>query len=493
MITELPVKVIGHCLITDDLGNTLLDQSNAIHPINISRVISRALSHEDNCWIDRIAFGNGGTFHTIENNKKIIKYNHVNDGFSPDIKGWESTLYNETYTKKINNDLTLGSNNNLHVSDDHTTSGIGCVSIDRDRISQVIISCTLDNNEPTGQYDNDYNDPIYAESSFSFDEIGLYTAGAPLSDTNGFQIIKLNNIRITDDTKLSPNNIYHFDISINGSDFIPIRIDTYNTTVVTYLQLIQLLNTILIPFGAEVLFNDGTNNKKNQTYGNLKFQSNITGDTSYISIKNISNPNNNWLFKNLNGFVEFQLPEFGNFKWYQNKPNHSEKECERLLTHLIFSPILKSSNRLFNIKYTLTIYVNRTTKLPIIDIIKPQNLINDTINSNIKIYNSINNACILNQDDLITSKDIVTFFNNMRFQDDVWSIGGIGINGIYYENINNHRSSLPFGMKLSDKKINVISNNVTYGNDNLNISAELSNITFSQIDIFSNGVLVDIK
>lgn len=83
---------------------------------------------------------------------------------------------------------------------------------------------------------------------------------------------------------------------------------------------------------------------------------------------------------------------------------------------------------------------------------------------------------------------MVTFFNNIVYQDDVWSIGGIGINNIYYENINNYRSNIPYGMVLSNTKLNIISNNMVNGNNKLNISTELSNITFSQIDVYSNGV-----
>ena len=45
----LNLNVKGHVNIVDKVsGEVLLDQCNAIHPQNMSRVIARALSHESN-------------------------------------------------------------------------------------------------------------------------------------------------------------------------------------------------------------------------------------------------------------------------------------------------------------------------------------------------------------------------------------------------------------------------------------------------------------
>ena len=96
---QLPFDVKGHVLIEDDLGHVLLDESNAVHPQNMARVIARALSLEDNFWIHRIAFGNGGT--QIDGTGQI-EYNTVNDGQAPDVRTWDSRLYNETYSEIIN-------------------------------------------------------------------------------------------------------------------------------------------------------------------------------------------------------------------------------------------------------------------------------------------------------------------------------------------------------------------------------------------------------
>jgi len=98
MDTTLPVNIDGHCKITDDLGNVLLDKMNAVHPQNMARVIARALSNESNFIIHRIAFGNGGT--TVDA-AFTVTYNSPNDGLAPDTAQWRSRLYNETYSEII--------------------------------------------------------------------------------------------------------------------------------------------------------------------------------------------------------------------------------------------------------------------------------------------------------------------------------------------------------------------------------------------------------
>ena len=240
MIT-LPVTVEGHCLITDDLEHVHLNQLNSIHSENMSRVIARGLAHEFNNGIFRIAFGTGGTTYTNQS----ITYNPVND------TGWDATLYNEVYSKSAQ----FGSIYDI-VSTDKTTSGVGTASLDKDRISQTVITCVVGKAEPAVlntveqlQYDykpNKFNtlaEKYYVEGQnpFIFDEIGLFTDGVPLNDPNG----------------------------------------------------------------------------------------------------------------------------------YKNNPIDSSVEFRRMLTHLTFSPVMKTGNRIFNIKYTLTVYVNRTVDAPSLTIINP--------------------------------------------------------------------------------------------------------------------------
>lgn len=244
-MNNVPVTITGHCLITDDLDRVHLNQLNSIHSENMSRVIARGLSHELNNSIFTIAFGTGGTEYT---NSKIT-YNSVRD------TGWNATLYNEVY----NEPAKLGTAGDI-ISTDKTTSGCGTASLDKDRLSQVVITCTIGKNEPsvlTGlssqvsqlPYDyaptkfNELAKKYYIEGNnpFIFDEIGLFTDGLALNDING----------------------------------------------------------------------------------------------------------------------------------YKDNPIDSTLEFRRMLTHLTFSPVMKTGNRIFNIKYTLTVFVNRTTVSPSLTIITP--------------------------------------------------------------------------------------------------------------------------
>ena len=101
---NLSVQIKGHLKIVDDLGNVLVDKFNAIHPQNLSRVIARALSNESNYFINRIAFGNGGTFTNIAGH---ITDKMPNTGYPPDIATWDSRLYNEIYSEIINAGQTV--------------------------------------------------------------------------------------------------------------------------------------------------------------------------------------------------------------------------------------------------------------------------------------------------------------------------------------------------------------------------------------------------
>ena len=107
----LPVKMIGHVKIVDDLGNVLLDKENAVHPQNMARVITRALSNESNYFIKRIAFGNGGT--TVDAALNVT-FNPANDGQAPDTRTYDSQLYNEmranalSYARELNWDNIVG-------------------------------------------------------------------------------------------------------------------------------------------------------------------------------------------------------------------------------------------------------------------------------------------------------------------------------------------------------------------------------------------------
>lgn len=397
---QLPINVKGHVKIVDDLGNVLVDKDNAVHPQNLSRIFARALANESNYFIHRIAFGNGGT---IVDAAFTVTYKTPNDGQSPDIATWDSRIYNETYSEIIDDGLTtlnpkLGTdpgsadlNTGVRpgggavplsdpVSVPHV-SGPGVRSNDLGLTSEVIISATINGDEPVGQFVTDSLAPTQdTESSFVFDEIGLYTSGGPAINTSGYQFIDVGNRVSTDDTGLIPGNAYSFNIAVDGGTSTPITI-TVNplggsgpANQVLYGDVCEAINTgdplwgmsgsNPLPGGAKMSITDMTGGTfptiaGSQTYGFLKVESATSGVSSTIDLVGT---NTTAFLSSLNPPLgsTLQTAVNGTVAGLQNSPTNPSIERERLLSHLIFSPVLKSKNRTLSITYTLTISVAKS-------------------------------------------------------------------------------------------------------------------------------------
>lgn len=397
----IPVTVIGHCHIEDDLGNVLLDKTNAIHPQNMARIFSRALANEPNSFIHRIAFGNGGT---VVDAAYTVTYRTPNDGQPPDISTWQSRLYNETYSEIIDDGLTtlnplLGTDPgsadlNTGVrpgggavpSSDretviHTAGGPGVISNELGLQSEVIISAELNGDEPLGQYATDNNAPSeFTEADFVFDEIGLYTGGAPAIATNGYHNIDVGNRTSVDDSGLLPGTSYQFNITVDGGTFTTISFTTPSSGgsgaggQILYGDLCQAINTGStlwgftginpLPGNATVSITDTSGGSfssisGSQTFGFLRVSSSTTGVTSAVDLNGAQTTN---FIQQLNPPVGGTLMDMvtGSVAGWQNNPSNPSQERERLLAHLIFSPVLKASNRTLLITYTLTISVARS-------------------------------------------------------------------------------------------------------------------------------------
>lgn len=402
----IPIEVIGHLKIEDDLHNVLVDQHNAVHPQNMARVFARALANEHNYFINRIAFGNGGT--TVDA-AYTVRYRTPNDGQSPDDGTWDSRIYHETYSEIVDDGQTtlnplLGTDTgsadlntgvragggavpeNDPQSVPHV-SGPGVRSNELGLLSEVIISATMNADEPLSQFVTDSLAPTQStESSFVFDEVGLYTSGAPAINTSGYQMIDVGNRTSTDDSGLLPGETYSFNIIVDGGT--PTTINFKVPSVgggsgsggqILYGDLCQAINTgdpawntpggiftgvNPLPGGATMSITDNTDGSfptiiGAQTYGFLKVESPTVGPTSSINLNgsataaflNALNPPSGGLL---------QLAVAGTAAGLQNAPTNPTTERERLLTHLVFSPVLKSANRTLSITYTLTISVART-------------------------------------------------------------------------------------------------------------------------------------
>ena len=402
MKQELSVSVIGHCHIEDDLGNVLLDKKNAIHPQNLACVFGRALANEHNYFVHRIAFGNGGT---VVDAARTVTYRTPNDGQSPDVSTWDSRIYRETYSEIIDDGhITLNTligtdpgsadmNTGVRLgggaspaSDPATVphvSGPGVRSRELGLQTEVIITCVINGDEPRSQYATDALAPAQStETDFIFDEIGLYTTGAPAIDTSGYQYINVLNKSSIDDTGMLPDTTYSFNVSVDGGTSILVSFKTPLTggsgvgKQILYGDLCEAINTSALtwgftgsgtsalPGGARVMITDNTGGTfpsiaGAQTFGYLTVESATTGPLSYVDLAG----NETTIFLgqiNPPLGATLETPVRGNMAGVQNAPTAPSTERERLLTHLIFSPILKSKNRTLAITYTLTITVART-------------------------------------------------------------------------------------------------------------------------------------
>jgi len=397
----LPFSVRGHVRVEDDLGNVLVNKTNAVHPQNMARVIARALANEDNYYIHRVAFGNGGT---QTNAAFTITYQTPNDGQPPDVRTWDSRLYNETYSEIVDDSISpssllgtdpgsAGPNAGTRpgggadpsgdpASVEHV-SGPGVRSNELGLTSEVVISVVLNPGEPTGQFSTDELSPTEStETSFTFDEIGLYTTGGPAIDSAGSQDIDVGNRTSEDDTGLAGSTEYSFMIDVDGNgspveiSFITPATGSGSGGEILYGDLCEAINTgdvvwnpawsssSPLPSGSTIAITDATLSFPSitgaQTFGFLRFTSGSTGASSSIALT--AGTTGLDMIAALNpptgGSIETAVD--GEAAGVQNNPVSSSTERERLLTHIIFSPVLKSANRTLTVTYTLTISVART-------------------------------------------------------------------------------------------------------------------------------------
>ena len=149
------IHLEGHIKIHDpDSGEIYVNKRNAIHYENISIALADSIANSGQGFIYEMAFGNGGT---AVDPTGIITY------LSPNSTGTNASLYNQTYTKVVDD----RSVSNL----DPTRNYIETRHVTGVNYTDVFITCLLDYGEPNGQsaFDNSNDN----ENSFVFDELGL--------------------------------------------------------------------------------------------------------------------------------------------------------------------------------------------------------------------------------------------------------------------------------------------------------------------------------
>lgn len=391
----------GHVLIKDDLGNVLVDKYNAIHPQNIARVLTRALANESNYWIHRIAFGLGGTETDVALN---VTFKTPNDGQPPDVRTWDSRLYQEIYSEIVDDSNVAigtdpgtagpnvgtrpGGGANVSGDPESTThvSGPGVRSNELGLNSEVVVTAIINPQEPLP------GSPLPA--TITFDEIGLYTTGAPAAASIGTADVNVGGKLSTDDTGLVPGTQYTFFVAADGGAPVqvkftaPIGGGSGGGGEILYGDLAEAINTgdvtwnsawsgaNPLPGGTTVSITDETLNFPTitgaETFGFLRFTSGgEPGDGSSVVLSDGNNPSTQplplfaVLVEGPGGTAPFDssvtiIRSDGEPAGVQNDPVNPGTERERLLTHLIFSPVTKSNDRQLTVTYRLTFSIART-------------------------------------------------------------------------------------------------------------------------------------
>jgi hypothetical protein len=145
----------GHIKIFDpQTGEVFQDKRNAIHYENMSVAMVQSLSNQGQGTVYEMAFGTGGT--TVDPTG-LITY------LTPNTIGVNSSLYNQTYTKVVDQN----SISNL----DPVRNKMEVRHVSGATYSDILISCLLDYGEPIDQ--EAFDNSVDLSGNFVFDELGL--------------------------------------------------------------------------------------------------------------------------------------------------------------------------------------------------------------------------------------------------------------------------------------------------------------------------------
>lgn len=155
MILKTTNHITGHITIRDvETGEILVDKDNAINYENFSVSLAQTLANKPDSWIQEMAFGNGGA--TVSGTGTITY-------LPPNILGQPAALYNETYSKVVNDQSPLNLNpykNYIEVAHSAGTT-----------YTDVIVTCNLELGEPAGQ--EAFDTATTSSGDYVFSELGL--------------------------------------------------------------------------------------------------------------------------------------------------------------------------------------------------------------------------------------------------------------------------------------------------------------------------------
>jgi hypothetical protein len=131
-----------------------VNKRNAIHYENMSISLAESLADEGRGPIHELVFGNGGT---NVDPTGIITY------LTPNSTGTNASLYNETYSKVVND----RSKSNI----DPIRNRIETRHVTGENYTDIVVRCLLDYSEPLGQ--DAFDNATDSNSKYIFDELGL--------------------------------------------------------------------------------------------------------------------------------------------------------------------------------------------------------------------------------------------------------------------------------------------------------------------------------
>lgn len=162
MFDKNGVMVQGHIKIYDPVtGEVFKDKPNAIHYENMSEALAQSLGNKSTGYITSMAFGNGAT---AVDSTGVITY------LPPNTFGQNAALYNQTYSKIVDNTSALNIDPARNYIEIRHIPGL--------IYTDIFVSCLLDYAEPAGQQAFDNSSTMQGE--FVFDELGLISESGKL-------------------------------------------------------------------------------------------------------------------------------------------------------------------------------------------------------------------------------------------------------------------------------------------------------------------------
>lgn len=162
MLDKNNTMVQGHIKIWyPDTGEIVRDKPNAIHYENMSEALAQSIANKGTGYIQTMAFGNGAT---AVDSTGVITYLPTN------TFGQNASLYNQTYSKIVDNTSALNTDPARNFIEVRHTPGL--------IYTDIFVSCLLDYTEPAGQ--QAFDNSATMSGTYVFDEIGLISESGKL-------------------------------------------------------------------------------------------------------------------------------------------------------------------------------------------------------------------------------------------------------------------------------------------------------------------------